>query len=68
MPKALARNGTTRPWYEFSQPSESTVWRLTTTVASSGTSSVARKTTNSTLRPGKRSMAKAYAASTDVTT
>ena len=44
------------------------VWRLTTTVASSGISNVARNSTNSTLRPGNRSIAKAYAAISDVTT
>ena len=42
VPNAVARNGTVRPWYVLSQPSESTVRRLTTSVASSGTSIVAR--------------------------
>ena len=59
VPKAVARNGTARPWYEFNQPSESTVRRLTTSVASSGTSSVARNTTNNSPRPGKSSIANA---------
>ncbi len=68
VPKAVAKNGTARPWYVFSQPSESMVWRLTTSVASSGTSMVARKRMNSRLRPGNSSMANAYADSTDVTT
>ena len=44
------------------------VRRFTTIVASSGTSNVARYTPNTTFRPGKSSIAKAYAASSDVTT
>ena len=67
VPKAVARNGTARPWYVLSQPSESTVRRLTTSVASSGTSIVAMNTTNSRPRPGKSSIANAYAASNAVT-
>ena len=52
----------------LSQPNESTERRLTTTVASNGTRSVARKTTNSSVRPGNSSSAKAYPESTSVTT
>ena len=59
VPNAVARNGTASPWYELSHPSESMVWRLTTSVASSGTSSVAMNATNSTLRPGNSRMANA---------
>ncbi len=66
VPKAVARNGTARPWYVFSQPSESTVRRLTTSVVSSGTSSVARNTTNNRPRPGKSIIANAYAESNAV--
>ena len=51
VPNAVARNGTASPWYVFSQPSESIVRRLTTSVASSGTSSVARNSANRTSRP-----------------
>ncbi len=42
--------------------------RLTTRVASAGTSSVATKTRNTTRLPGNSSIANAYAASTDVIT
>ena len=45
VPKAVAKNGTANPWYVFNQPNESTVCRLTTSVASTGTRSVARKST-----------------------
>ncbi len=50
------------------QPSPSTVWKFTTTVASAGTSSVAMNSRNSTRLPGNSRIANAYAASTDVTT
>ncbi len=42
VPNAVARNGTARPWYVLSHPNVSMVRRLTTTVASNGTSRVAR--------------------------
>ena len=44
------------------------VRRLATTVASSGTSSVARNTTKTTFLPGKSSIANAYPDSTELTT
>ena len=44
------------------------VRRLATTVASSGTSSVARKTRKTTFLPGKSSIANVYPAMTELTT
>ncbi len=68
MPNAVARNGTDRPMNVLVHPSPSTVWKLTTTIASVGTSRVATNTTNSSRLPGNCRIANAYAASTDVTT
>ena len=68
IPNAVARNGADRPMNVLVQPSPSTVWKFTTTVASAGTSSVAMNSRNSTRLPGNSRIANAYAASTDVTT
>ena len=68
MPNAVARNGTDSPMKVLVQPSPSTVWKLTTTMASAGTSNVATNRANSTRLPGNCRIANAYAASTDVIT